>query len=248
MIIQRLKNLLNKIQIHPFTYLYIFMLVYYNDLNSYIIVMILVILHEMCHLAMAFYFKFEISKIIVYPIGTCGIIDDLLYKSIKKDLIIILAGPLFHIFLDIILFILNLNNIRMYNKIILLFNLLPIYPLDGAKLIMLMLQAIGDLKKAMYFTLKISLLSLSVLSIYYLQINTFFIIIFLIYNQFIFYRFIRLYIYRYIISSDDHTKKQQFIHTSLNYRRGYKNIYCLDKGVYTENELLKVLLAQYPKL
>lgn len=202
--------------------------------------MIFVLLHELCHLMMAFYFKFNIKGLQIYPFGTCVIIDDFFYNNMYKELCVVLAGPLFHIIADLILYIIDADILREINLTILLFNILPIYPLDGCKIIILILSLIGDLKNAMYYSLKISLLTLSVLSVFYINTNTIVMILFLFYNQIRYYQYINYYLYKSLIKIKKETK--DIINSSYIYRRGYNNYYYIQGYIYNQSQVLNILL------
>ena len=195
MIIQHLRNIASKIKINPFTYVFIFFCLYNHTIKIYLLTMLFVFIHELCHLAMAFYFGYTIENVVIYPFGTCGYIKDFLYKNMVEEICITIAGPISHIFIIIFLKMIKSDIIYMnINLVLLLFNLIPIYPLDGSKLIILLLQSIGDLNKAMILSLKISILSLIILGIFYLNLNTLIIFMFLSFYQVVFYQFIKRYV------------------------------------------------------
>lgn len=74
-----------------------------------------------------------------------------------KELIILLFGPLFQniAFLLLIIFF-NEELVLKYHLGILLFNLLPIYPLDGGKLLDLLFELFIPYKKALQYSIYIS--------------------------------------------------------------------------------------------
>ncbi|MCD7810191.1 MAG: site-2 protease family protein, partial [Erysipelotrichaceae bacterium] len=127
------------------------------------------------------------------------------------------------------------------NKLILFFNLLPIYPLDGGRIISLILQSLLDLKTALFFHLKVSVLSLCLLSICYLHYQTFIIILYLYVQQIIYYHNIPIILrFSYLYMTNNH--HQTIIHNQLKYRRDYNNYYFLQGKLYTSKQILYALL------
>lgn len=78
----------------------------------------------------------------------------------KEELIVLLSGPLLQIIFWIVFRnVLNINDLEYfdkYNKLILIFNILPIYTLDGGKLLNLILEKVFSYKKSLYISLFIS--------------------------------------------------------------------------------------------
>lgn len=83
-----------------------------------------------------------------------------------KEFIILIAGPLFQVFASLILIKvmpLDTKLILVYHYGILFFNLLPIYPLDGGKIINLFLSVFIPYKLSLKISIYISYLSLLVI-------------------------------------------------------------------------------------
>ena len=106
--------------------------------------------------------------------------------SLKK-LIIALAGPLVNLILSIIFIVVHMNTNLIYTNILIcIFNLIPIYPLDGGRIIKNALKIIFGNKKAIKLTNVISNVLMIILSmvssvaiLYYKNIAIFFIVIYL---------------------------------------------------------------------
>ena len=97
----------------------------------FIILLLLIIVHEIGHFLTAIFFKIEVDKIYIYPFGGVSKFNISLNESLLKEFLILIMGPLFQIaFYFIIINIDYFNNyinlITVYNYTILLFNLLPI--------------------------------------------------------------------------------------------------------------------------
>ncbi len=96
----------------------------------------IIIIHEMGHLLMGLFFKWKVDKIYLYPYGGVTKFNEDINKSLKEELLILLNGPFFQIiYLLIGHFLFHDKNFENYNLTILIFNLLPIFPLDGGRIL-----------------------------------------------------------------------------------------------------------------
>lgn len=247
-----LKNYHLNIHVHFLTYIYIIIALLGNYLWWYLSALFIVCIHELCHLLMAYYFRFDIQKIELLPFGAYLSIHDFYFHPISHELCVVLAGPCSHLFMY---FIINhmfdgsfQNDFIILNHFVFFFNLLPIYPMDGHRFICLILQATIDLKNALYLSLKISVFSFVILSVCYFQLNTLIMICYLFTQQFMFIKFISNYLREYYskIPSLYHRKKTK-IHDDLSYRRGYHNYYMINSQIYDEKNMIYLLLKNVKK-
>lgn len=124
-----------------------------NQLELYIIIMMFCLIHECVHLLIALFFKFKIQEIEIMPFGFWismqAKIEDYNRKVLKsnvvelKKIFIAIAGPLINLICVIIFANLNFikQDIIVYsNLLIFIFNLIPIYPLDGGRVIQSLLR------------------------------------------------------------------------------------------------------------
>ena len=109
---------------------------------------------------MGILFKYKIEKVIILPLGSLTIFNTKINNKLYKELLVTIMGPIFQV---ILLFILTKYN--KYNIYLLLFNLLPIYPLDGYKILMILLYNIIPFKITNYLGLVISIILLVTLFI-----------------------------------------------------------------------------------
>lgn len=130
----------------------------------------LLLIHELGHYTTAKLLKFKVLKIIIYPFGGITKINDLINKDINEEILVATSGVIFQfIFYLIIVYLNHINIIRdytlniytLYNNQIIFFNLMPIYPLDGAKIINLLLSKFFNYNLSNKLTIIISLMGMS---------------------------------------------------------------------------------------
>lgn len=141
----------------------------------------IILIHEIGHYLIAKYNKLKPTKIIIYPFGGITKMDNLINTEINKELMVAIAGVTFQSIYYLLILILYKNNLirtyifeefTMYHKSILFFNLLPIHPLDGSKIINLYLSKILPYKLTMYLNIIISILiGIIILITNYYQFN-----------------------------------------------------------------------------
>src|SRR5699024_10188834 len=99
----------------------------------------IVIIHEFGHFLAASYFRWHIEKITFWVFGAVMETSEFGARRIYEDLLVTIAGPIQHVFIFLLLLFLQSVEIvppaiidmgMTYNFILLMFNLLPIYPLD----------------------------------------------------------------------------------------------------------------------
>lgn len=100
--------------------------------------------HELGHFAMASVFRWRIREILLLPFGGMLIVDEAASTPIYQEILVTLAGPLQHLWAILITLVLFQNGIIQplpantfieANVFMALFNLIPVNPLDGGKLI-----------------------------------------------------------------------------------------------------------------
>lgn len=204
---------------------------------------LIVLVHELGHIIAALYYKWKIEKILLLPFGALTIFHEKLNRPIEEEFIILISGPLVQI---IFTFLLSLNyhnpDIQAYSNLILFFNLLPIYPLDGSKLVNLLLNKLTSFKKSHILTIYISFLTIFLLFLN-VQISLVFLLIIIfitikvidelkkhhaLFNLFLFER----YNYNF------HFSKHKTIKNVKQMKRDYTHLFKIDNNYKTEKEVL----------
>ena len=186
--------------------IFLFFILFYftKQVESYVVIILFAIIHELGHLIAGLALGMKPESIKLMPYGL-----SLSFKLIPKDynkkvgegnlleikkVIVAAAGPLTNLLIILIVSYINLNlfsNIMIIyaNFLIMIFNLIPIYPLDGGRILRGIIHMIVGKKEAEKYINIISFITLLIISffasigIYYIKnISLFFIIIFLIYN------------------------------------------------------------------
>ena len=133
----------------------------------FITVLVLTALHELCHVFAAGLWGLKTKSITITPIGMYSEIDGLNGLHISKRMFIAIAGPLFNLFLCLFC----TGTARNINLVLALFNLLPIYPLDGGKLLCDAVGYFFGTMRGNSFSVRVGrLLSVSVISAGVLQL------------------------------------------------------------------------------
>lgn len=139
-----MKSILSKIEFHYTFFIIALGFVLTGHFVNLIVFTSIIIIHELGHFITAILFKYKVSKIIIYPYGGITKLDTFINTNINKDLIISISGIIFQcIYFFIVYLIYNMGYIReyiyqlfyTYHYSMLFFNLLPIIPLDGSKIL-----------------------------------------------------------------------------------------------------------------
>ena len=118
-----------------------------GNFKSFFFFSLITIVHEFGHILPAVFFKWKIKEVMILPFGALTLFEEKLNRSLKEEFLISIGGPLMQI-IFVYLFFKNQNDIINYSNLILMFNLLPIYPLDGSKLLNILLNILTSFKKS----------------------------------------------------------------------------------------------------
>lgn len=171
-----------KIDLKLFIVVLIFLLT--RQLDIYIILMLFAILHEFGHLIVGVILGFKPKRIEILPVGVsaCFYTNCQNYnekvecgnKLALKKIVISLAGPIANLSIAVICAFLNCPILGLSvqflvyaNILIGIFNLIPIYPLDGGRIIKNIVHIKWGLKKSykcIYFISNVTIILLTAIS------------------------------------------------------------------------------------
>ena len=188
-----MKNIWRLFNIHFSTYLLILSFLFTGLIKNIILIYLIVIFHELGHIFIIKILGYKIIRVDLYPSGGITRIDKPINTKISHDLLIASFGIIFQILLYVIFyFLFSFSYIRSstyelfvsYNTTILLFNLLPIVPLDGYQFLRGISEILFPFKKAFKISFVISLISVLFFITYHeiLSLNNYLIVSFLVYK------------------------------------------------------------------
>jgi len=133
------------ITIHPLFWMTIGLSILTGRFREMLLLFLVVLIHELGHAGAARFFGWRVNEIVLLPFGGVAVVDEHGNRPLKEELIVILAGPFQHVWMigvGTIFYYLGLwddmfSLFLLHNLMVLLFNLLPIWPLDGGKLLFL---------------------------------------------------------------------------------------------------------------
>lgn len=268
--------MLNKIYIHPLLWVVVAIAVVTAHFIELSLLLLIIFIHEMGHAVAASFFSWRVKRISFLPFGGVAEIDEHGNRPLKEEAIVTLAGPIQHLWLLAVAFFLyefNLisdfiyTNFVQFNLMILIFNLLPIWPLDGGKFVFLWLSIKESFPKAFRQTLHISIFALSIFVLMILlvepvNLNVWIIVAFIIFTlryewKQSRYVFIRFLMERYYGKTSEFRKLKPIvveeddllIDVLEQFQRGYKHPIVIEKdgketGLLDENELLHAYFAE----
>lgn len=157
------------IKIHFSFIVFLIYLFFINNIEYYLIFYFFAILHELAHIIVSYVLKVKISEINFLSVGLNVQYENNI--SYTKEFIIASAGPIFSLALALLF---ENQNFAIMNFIIFMSNMMPIYPLDGGRIIRIFLVKILGYKKGITFYKVILIFSICVLIFLNLIITVYF--------------------------------------------------------------------------
>jgi len=159
-----------KINLQIFLFIVIFVITHQIEIYAWI--MLFAFVHELGHMITGMLLKLKPKSLSFMPFGISITFETYEYKKLIeiKKIIIAIAGPLLNLVICIMASLLHMNTetkqlIIYSNILIALFNLIPIYPLDGGRILKGIIRLRYKQIKADEITNKISNLLIILLTI-----------------------------------------------------------------------------------
>lgn len=221
----------------------------------------LILIHEMGHIITAYMFRYKIKEVVIYPYGGITKLDTLINTKIEKDLLVAVSGVIMQLLYFYIIFFLYSKGIVReyiynlfvtYNDSILLFNILPIIPLDGSKIVNLILSKYFNFNLSNNLTVFISLITLIIFlvsNIYQNNYSMLMVISILLQNIWNYYKKIDYLYNRFIIERYLYDIKFNGIKVIRNKNKMYKNrihLFKVNNNLMDEKRYLKLFFDKKP--
>lgn len=212
-----------------------------------LIIIFIVLFHELGHVLVCLFFKYKIINVTIYPFGGITKIEKDINTNPSKELILAFAGIFMQIILIFIVKIFSIHDYDLflkYNYSIMLFNLLPIIPLDGSIIVNSILNKFFSFKKSyiLYITISIISVFLYVLINYKYSVNNYLII-----GIFLYKIYYSIKEYKYIYNRfllERYLKKYKF--NNISTKKGNLDILKLDTYQYFKED--KKIVSEAKKL
>ena len=229
-------------KINFLVYFFALLSIFIGAYKEFIIINVLIVIHELGHMSLAKLFNIDVDKIYIYPLGGITKLNMNLNIHPIKELIIIISGPLFqNVAYFLLVNIFDNEIVLTYHLGILLFNLLPIYPLDGGKILNIVISNFIPFKKSLRLSCYLSYFFILLVFIKYNEIkfNIIITVVLLIvltikeqrkinykYNKFILERYLNNFSF----------KKSKIITNENNLYRNKRHLLKINDKYYTERE------------
>jgi stage IV sporulation protein FB len=135
---ERVRSIVTPMVIHPLFLPLLFGMVLYGDVAYYAMILISLIVHEVGHLMAAWFVKVKVKRCVIMPYGGEIELEGGASLNPKKQLIIAIGGPIATCCCLLVAPILDPLFAEPFIKIqliLLIINLIPIWPLDGGRIV-----------------------------------------------------------------------------------------------------------------
>ena len=163
------------IKIHDTTYIFLLISFFAGYFEYMYLLLLIITIHEIGHTIFAKIINFKFDKIIIYPFGGITKYTEDLNINTNKELFVLIGGISFQLLFLLLISILYKHNFvtehvylifKKINILLISFNFLPILPLDGGKLLNIILDKIFSYKLSNIISIVISFIILIIFILY----------------------------------------------------------------------------------
>ena len=138
-----------KIKFHPLFWVFLIILLFSNNFLSLFSYILCVFLHELGHAFMANFLGYKLNKITFLPFGASLSLKENVFYKPKHEILVAISGPVVNLILVVVSTALFwtipqsyffLEDFYFANLITFFFNLFPVFPLDGGRVLNAMIK------------------------------------------------------------------------------------------------------------
>ena len=194
---------------------------------------------------MSLLFKWKIDKIIILPFGGLTKYNEIINRPLIEEFLVAMSGIILQlIFYNFIYNYIDYRYFSFINYFIIIFNLIPIYPLDGSKILNVFFNKLTSFKNSILLTVIVSYIFIIILSILLFNINKilFLIYIFLFIEVNKYYKekdliFNKFLLERYL--NNIKFRKEKVIKNVNKMKKDYRHLFYINSKYMTESTFLK---------
>jgi stage IV sporulation protein FB len=251
----KLLNFFNKFEISPFATVFISITLLTGSYKLFYIYFLITFIHELGHVVAAKIVGLKIDKIKLLAVGFNAEINDLDYTTSLKEFIVVLAGPLtYFISKWLLVFLYRVDFIsynaftqaNIINEYDFIFNLLPLIPLDGGRLLKIIIDNFVTCKTSLIIVGLLSNIFVIVFMLVTIRTPQWLIYVFLVFNNVVFFLTIDRKWKEFLINRLlKENKLKVKIHNKKDIYRNKNNYFIRGKTVIGEKEgILRILNNQ----
>ena len=199
----------------------------------------LILFHEIGHIFAGIICKWKIKEVIIMPFGGLTIFNNKINHSLKEELFVSLSGPIFQL---IIGFFIKNNILLNIHYSLLLFNLIPIYPLDGSKVVTVLFNTFLSFYSSLKLIIYLSYIMILLVILKYNNIILYLIMLLILYKVVLEHKNIKEIFNKFLLErylSNFNYKKTKKITKLKQMSLNKKHLFRIKNTWLTEKEILK---------